>query len=75
MLGITGMVVGGKYLAGDSYGYDRVECLEINPKEMPNDCPGVYGVKVRYLDSGQTDIWWETPHCGFSTYVEPLMGR
>ena len=74
MLGIQSMVVGGKYLAGDSYGYDRVECLEINPQDMPNGY-GYYGVKIRYLDSGETDIWFESNDCGFSIYVEPLMDR
>jgi len=72
MLGISGMVVGGKYLAGDSYGYDRVECLEINPEGTPY---GFYGVKIRYLDSGETDIWFEDRHSGYSTYVEPLGDR
>lgn len=72
MLGIQSMVVGGKYLAGDSYGYDRVECLEINPWETPGGC---FGVKIRYLDSGETDFWFESNDCGFSIYVEPLMDR
>lgn len=70
-LGIQGMVVGGKYLAGDGGGYDRVECLEINPRKTFSGC---FGVKIRYLDSGETDLWFENPNYGFSIYVEPLMG-
>ncbi len=68
MIGLKGMVVGGFYLAGDGLGYDKVQCLEINPKETPMGC---YGVKIKYLDSGNEDIWCENPQYGFSIYVEP----
>lgn len=44
--GIQGMVVGGKYLAGDGGGYDRVECLEINPRKTPSGC---FGVNIRLI--------------------------
>jgi len=69
MIGLKGMVVGAKYLAGDGGGYDRVECLEINPKETPAGC---FGVKVKYLDTNNIDFWFENPDYGFSIYVEPL---
>jgi len=69
MLGIKGMVVGGRYLAGDSLGYDIVVCLETNViKDVP---PGCYGVKVQYEEDGHTDVWFECPDSGFSIYVEP----
>ena len=34
------MVVGRKYLIGDGYGYDKVECLEHNPSDA--DFPGCH---------------------------------
>lgn len=70
MAGIKDMVIGKKYLAGDSYGYDKVECIAINPKETPEGC---YGVKVRYLDTGFEDLYYENETgCMFSTYVEEI---
>jgi hypothetical protein len=71
-MGIRDMVVGGKYLAGDSIGYDVVECLEVNPKDTPI---GFYGVKIKYLDSGAVDVWFENNESMFTTYVEPYFER
>lgn len=69
MAGIKDMVVGKKYLVGDSYGYDRVECIAIIPKETPEGC---YGVKIRYLESNTEDLFFENPDYGFSIYVEEI---
>lgn len=73
MSGIETMKVGKKYLVGDSLGYDKVECIAVNPPEEMKayDYPSV-GVKVRYLDSGIEDFFFENIGCGFSTYVEEL---
>lgn len=66
MAGIKDMVVGKKYLAGDSYGYDKVECIAINPKETPEGC---YGVKVHCLDSGKEELFYEMPAPNTSVFA------
>lgn len=53
------MKVGRKYLAGDNYGYDWVECLE-NPASEPEYSPGV-NVKIKYIETGEEEIWYEHP--------------
>lgn len=74
MSGIRSMEVGKKYLVGDSLGYDKVECIAINPeKEMSELGYGYFGVKVRYLESGIEDLFFESEGCGFSTYVEEIV--
>lgn len=69
MAGLESMVLGKKYLVGDGLGYDKVECIAINPKETPAGC---YGVKVRYLESNTEDLFFENPNYGFSIYVEEI---
>lgn len=56
MAGIRSMTVGKTYFVGDSYGYDKIECIEINPKETPKGC---FGVKVRCLSSNKEEIFFE----------------
>lgn len=80
-MGIQQMIVGGRYLAGDSYGYDIVDCLEVMPQYEVDDCVIGYAVKIAYckkqdgaiVRTGETDVWFECAGSGFSTYVEPYM--
>lgn len=67
-MSIKDMVVGNQYYCRDFTEYDLVECLEINPKETPPDC---FGVKVKYVVSGETDIWFEANGAGYSIEVFP----
>lgn len=50
------MQVGKKYIVGDGYGYDKVECLAINLDEFP----GCYTVKIKYDDTGTEDYFFES---------------
>lgn len=74
---IEDMVPGQRYLGGDGYGYDYIWCEE-GPTEAEilehfgEITPGVY-VKIRYEDSGETDIWFHA-HGYYGTgtpYIEP----
>lgn len=73
IVNIYDMQVGRKYLVGDSYGYDEVTCIEVTEEDKKHFAEnGVRAplVKVRY-ENGLTDIYFEEPDCGSSTYVEP----
>ncbi len=69
------MQVGKKYYVGDSLGYEKVECLEINPPNNMQDIPDAYVVKVRYVDSGIEDIFFEIGETNFYPHVEEVVGE
>lgn len=66
---VNDMIVGKIYLVGDSYGYDIVECLEVNPADTPEGC---YGARVRFIKEDREDLIYENPDYGQGKlYIEP----
>lgn len=73
-MGIESMVVGGRYLYGDSYGYSIGEVTKVDHSYSDeNTEPGATGVAVWITDeaTGKEDFLMEMPGCPFTTYVEP----
>lgn len=75
---IGDMIPGRKYLVGNGYGYEVIECVgfSLTQEEWDNHCdgPGVY-VKVR-CDDGREDIYFEAAgHEGNYVYVEDHLGE
>jgi len=75
MLTINDMREGNKYLIGDSLGYDLVICTQV---PHLTTYQGSTGIMVKYISLdkngnpyGDEDFLFETPNCGFSTYIEP----
>ena len=66
------MVVGRKYLIGDGYGYDKVECLEHNPSDA--DFPGCHVVKVKFLERSALidDFFFESADYS-GLYIEEIV--
>jgi len=73
MGGLRSMQSGKRYLVGDSLGYDLVDCVAVMPEYLfddgDNEYP-VYAVKVRYVETGSEDLFYEAQGYNSNLYVE-----
>lgn len=68
--GLRSMRPGKRYLAGDSLGYDLVDCIDVMPQHEIAPGEIVYAVKVRYTETGTEDLFFEAAGYGSNLYVE-----